>query len=83
MCFFARLNSLDVQIQVYFTLRTVTVVSHVFDMLSGVSLSFAKKRVNKSTSCYSSCLNLSMTRTTNNLLTCQLVNSEQVLTCET
>ena len=35
------------------------------------------------TSCYSSCLNLSMTRTTNNLLTCQLVNSEQVLACET
>ena len=44
MCFFTRLNSLDVQIQVYFTLRTVTVVSHVFDMLSGVSLSLAKKR---------------------------------------
>ena len=34
MCFFTRLNSLDVQIQVYFTLRTVTVGSHVFDMLS-------------------------------------------------
>ena len=35
------------------------------------------------TSCYSSCLNLSITRTTNNLLTCKLVNSEQVLACET
>ena len=67
MCFFTRLNSLDVQIQVYFTLRTVTVVSHVFDMLSGVSLSLAKNRVD----------------TTKNLLTCQLVNFEQVLTCET
>ena len=48
MCFFTRLNSLDVQIQVYFTLRTVTVGSHVFDMLSGVSLSLAKKRVEAS-----------------------------------
>ena len=48
MCFFPRLNSLDVQIQVYFTLRTVTVGSHVFDMLSGVSLSLAKKRVDAS-----------------------------------
>ena len=48
MCFFTRLNSLDVQIQVYFTLRTVTVGSHVFDMLSGVSLSLAKKRVDAS-----------------------------------
>ena len=61
----------------------MTVGSHISDMLSGVSLSLAKKRVDKSTSCYSSCSYLSMTRTTNNLLTCQLVNSEQALTCET
>ena len=48
MCFFTRLNSLDVQIQVYFTLRTVTDVSHVKNMLSGVSKKKKKKRVEAS-----------------------------------
>ena len=38
----------------------VTQVSHVFDMLSGVSLSFAKKQVDKSTICYSYSLSLTI-----------------------
>ena len=44
------------------------------NLLKGGSLSFAKKQVDKSTSCYSYSLSLTITRNTNNLSTRQLVN---------
>ena len=61
-------------IQDYFSLRSVTVGSQVTNLLKGVSLSFARKQVDKSTNCYTSCLSLEMTGKTNNYLTCKLVN---------